>query len=139
MGWDWKGDEVIWSMQGAEATEQGNCSRFKGGQLPHCCERQPFIVDLLPGAPYNMQTTNCCKGGVVTSKLQDPTKYASVFQMSVGANNVTGFSMPENLTLGVSGYTCGSAVEVAPSRYSSDGGRRWTQALGKFLHAAKFY
>ncbi|KAK1557459.1 hypothetical protein Q3G72_024999 [Acer saccharum] len=35
--------------------------------LPHCCEKRPVIVDLLPGAPYNQQTKNCCKGGVLTS------------------------------------------------------------------------
>ncbi|KAE8723769.1 hypothetical protein F3Y22_tig00011761pilonHSYRG00175 [Hibiscus syriacus] len=27
--------------------------------------------------------------------------------------------------------TCAAPVQVAPSKYSSDGGRRWTQALGK--------
>ncbi|XWS40009.1 hypothetical protein CRYUN_Cryun18bG0103500 [Craigia yunnanensis] len=130
LGWEWVGDEVIWSMQGAEATEQGNCSRFKGRQVPHCCERKPLIIDLLPGAPYNMQTTNCCKGGVLSSLIQDPTKYAAVFQMNIGADNNSDFIMPENFTLGIPGYTCGQSVQVAPSRYSSDGGRRWTQALG---------
>ncbi|XP_022763312.1 COBRA-like protein 6 isoform X2 [Durio zibethinus] len=130
LGWDWTGDEAIWSMQGAEATEQGNCSRFRGGQLPHCCEKKPLIVDLLPGAPYNMQTTNCCKGGVLSSMIQDPTKYAAAFQMNIGAANNSDFTMPENFTLGIPGYSCAKPVQVAPSRYSSDGGRRWTQALG---------
>ncbi|KAL1061821.1 hypothetical protein V6Z11_D13G039100 [Gossypium hirsutum] len=131
MGWDWTGDEVIWAMQGAEATEQGNCSRFKGGQLPHCCEKSPFIVDLLPGAPYNMQTTNCCKGGILSSMIQDPSKFGAVFQMSTSAaTDEFGFHMPENFTIGVPGYTCAKPVQVAPSKYSSDGGRRWTQALG---------
>ncbi|KAF3435486.1 hypothetical protein FNV43_RR22575 [Rhamnella rubrinervis] len=55
VGWAWKGDEAIWNMWGAESTEQGDCSKFKGSQLPHCCEKQPTIVDLMPGAPYNMQ------------------------------------------------------------------------------------
>ncbi|KAK8668614.1 hypothetical protein V6N13_106064 [Hibiscus sabdariffa] len=129
LGWDWKGKEAIWNMQGAEATEQGNCSRFKGGQLPHCCERTPSIIDLLPGTPYNMQTSNCCKGGVLSSMTQDPSKYGSIFQMSVSAANKADFDMPENFTLGVQGYTCGQPVQVALSKYSSDG-RRWTQALG---------
>ncbi|KAE8698644.1 COBRA-like protein 1 [Hibiscus syriacus] len=129
LGWDWKGDEAIWNMLGAEATEQGNCSRFKGGQLPHCCERTPSIVDLLPGTPYNMQTTNCCKGGVLSSMIQDPSKYGSVFEMTVSSATKAGFNMPENFTIGVQGYTCGDAVPVAPSKYSLDG-RRWTQALG---------
>ncbi|OMP01595.1 Glycosyl-phosphatidyl inositol-anchored, plant [Corchorus olitorius] len=116
-------------MQGAEATEQGNCTRFKGGALPHCCEKTPAIVDLLPGAPYNMQTSNCCKGGVLTSMVQDSSKYVSVFQMNIGAGKDSDFAMPENFTLGIPGYSCGAAFRVAPSRYSSDGGRRWTQAL----------
>ncbi|GMI88200.1 COBRA-like protein 6 precursor [Hibiscus trionum] len=130
LGWDWTGKEAIWSMQGAEATEQGNCSRFKGGQLPHCCEKTPSIIDLLPGTPYNMQTANCCKGGVLSSMIQDPSMYGSIFQMSVSASDKADFNMPENFTFGVQGYTCGPAVEVAPSKYSTDGGRRWTQALG---------
>ncbi|KAE8690617.1 COBRA-like protein 6 [Hibiscus syriacus] len=129
LGWDWKGDEAIWNMRGAEATEQGNCSRFKGDQLPHCCERTPSIVDLLPGTPYNMQTTNCCKGDVLSSMIQDPSKYDSVFEMSVSGDTKAGFNMPENFTIGIQGYTCGHAVPVAPSKYSLDG-RRWTQALG---------
>ncbi|KAH1072301.1 hypothetical protein J1N35_024629 [Gossypium stocksii] len=93
-----------------------------GGQLPHCCEKKPLIVDLLPGAPYNIQTSNCCKGGVLSSVIQDPTKHAAVFQMNIGAG--------QNFSLGVPGYTCAKPVQVAPSKYSSDGGRRWTQALG---------
>ncbi|KAK1553203.1 hypothetical protein Q3G72_030797 [Acer saccharum] len=66
VSWAWSADEVIiWSMVGAEATEQGNCSAFQARvPLPHCCEKRPVIVDLLPGAPYNQQTKNCCKGGV---------------------------------------------------------------------------
>ncbi|XP_057428485.1 COBRA-like protein 1 isoform X2 [Lotus japonicus] len=60
LGWSWRGDEVIWSMTGAEATEQGNCTRFRQKQ-PHCCEKEPAIIDLMPGAPYNMQSANCCK------------------------------------------------------------------------------
>ncbi|KAK6282658.1 hypothetical protein POUND7_016483 [Theobroma cacao] len=130
LGWAWVGDEVIWSMQGAEATEQGNCSRFKGQELPHCCEKKPVIVDLLPGALYNLQTANCCKGGVLTSMVQDPDKIAAVFQMVAGSVNVSDFIMPENFTLGIPGYSCGKPVSVAPSKYTSDGGRRWTQALG---------
>ncbi|KAB1997493.1 hypothetical protein ES319_D12G028300v1 [Gossypium barbadense] len=132
LGWEWLGKEVIWSIQGAEATEQGNCSRFKGGQLPHCFENKPLIVDLLPGAPYNIQTSNCCKGGVLSSMIQDPAKYAAVFQMNIRAGGAadSDFDMPQNFSLGVPGYTCAKPVQVASSKYSSDGGRRWTQALG---------
>nr|AFZ78571.1 COBRA-like protein [Populus tomentosa] len=130
LNWAWKGKEVIWSMQGAEATEQGNCTEFKGSTLPHCCEKEPFIVDLLPGTNYNAQTQNCCKGGVLSSMKQDPSKYVATFQMAVGGSGTNSrFIMPENFNLGVPGYSCGGAVKVEPSRYTTDGGRRWTQAI----------
>nr|APR63662.1 phytochelatin synthetase-like protein 6 [Populus tomentosa] len=130
LNWAWKGKEVIWSMQGAEATEQGNCTEFKGSTLPHCCEKEPFIVDLLPGTNYNAQTQNCCKGGVLSSMKQDPSKYVATFQMAVGGSGTNSrFRMPENFNLGVPGYSCGGAVKVEPSRYTTDGGRRWTQAI----------
>ncbi|KAL9353786.1 hypothetical protein Peur_051756 [Populus x canadensis] len=130
LNWAWKGKEVIWSMQGAEATEQGNCTEFKESTLPHCCEKEPFIVDLLPGTNYNAQTQNCCKGGVLSSMKQDPSKYVATFQMAVGGSGTNSqFIMPENFTLGVPGYSCGGAVKVEASRYTTDGGRRWTQAL----------
>ncbi|KAI3518079.1 hypothetical protein L1887_06459 [Cichorium endivia] len=73
----WK---LIWDMRGAEATEQGNCSAYLGKpQLPHSCEREPAIIDLLPGTPYNMQVQNCCKGGVLSSFIQDPENSMSTF------------------------------------------------------------
>ncbi|MBA0733339.1 hypothetical protein Gogos_017368, partial [Gossypium gossypioides] len=132
LGWEWQGDEAIMSMLGAEATEQGNCSRFKGGEnLPHCCEKQPMIIDLLPEASFNMKTSNCCKGGVLSSMVQDPSNYAAIFVMKIGAvNSSDPFKMPGNFSFGVSGYTCGQPARVPPSRYSSDSGRRRTQALG---------
>ncbi|XP_058008007.1 COBRA-like protein 6 [Hevea brasiliensis] len=130
LNWDWVGNEVIWGMWGAEATEQGNCSVFRGSQLPHCCEKSPVIIDLMPGAPYNMQSQNCCKGGVLSSMKQDPSRSGATFQMNVGGHaDYSNFVMPENFTLGLPGYTCGNAYEVQPSRYPADGGRRWTQAL----------
>ncbi|KAF3505326.1 hypothetical protein F2Q69_00044781 [Brassica cretica] len=64
LGWAWAKKEVIWSMVGAQTTEQGVCSKFKGN-VPHCCKKVPTVVDLLPGVPYNQQFSNCCKGGVV--------------------------------------------------------------------------
>lgn len=132
-GWAWKGKEVIWKMWGAEATEQGNCSMFSGGNIPHCCERKPVIIDLLPGTAYKDQYYNCCKGGVLSSMTQDPSKFASSFKLVVGNARIANNALipPENFTLGVPGYTCGPAYVVPPSRYSDDGGRRWQQALGK--------
>lgn len=143
LGWAWKGDEVIWAMLGAEAKEQGNCTRFKGQQKPHCCEKEPVIIDLMPGTPYNMQTANCCKGGVLTSAKQDHTKRGATFQMnyikgSVSDSGASSFSMPENFTLGIPGYSCGTPFQVPPTKFTKDG-HRWQQVLGEsdklFCHA----
>lgn len=83
LGWNWAKKEVIWSIVGAQATEQGDCSKFKGN-VPHCCKRDPVILDLLPGVPYNQQFSNCCKGGVMASWGEDPSESVSSFQLSVG-------------------------------------------------------
>ncbi|KAM7278962.1 hypothetical protein ACFE04_006096 [Oxalis oulophora] len=103
MGWTWAKKEVIWGMVGAQTTEQGDCSRFKGPDPPHCCKKRPTVVDLLPGTPYNQQTANCCKGGVLSSWIQDPAPGP--------------------------GYTCGPAKIVKPSRFFTPDKRRVTQAL----------
>ncbi|MBA0847386.1 hypothetical protein Goshw_017181 [Gossypium schwendimanii] len=67
IGWTWANKEVIWSMVGAQAIDQGDCSNFKTN-IPHSCETSPAIVDLLPGSvPQNQQLPNCCKGGVLGS------------------------------------------------------------------------
>lgn len=115
-------------MWGAEATQQGDCSRLKGTNS-HCCDKTPVIVDLLPGASYNLQTANCCKAGLLSSITQNPSKFGASFQMNVGAAN---FVMPQNFSLGVPGYTCSHPLQVPETKYSSDGGRRWTQAVSKF-------
>ncbi|KAF3628792.1 COBRA-like protein 6 [Capsicum chacoense] len=127
--WSWHGKEVIWDMRGAETTEQGDCSAVRGS--PHCCEKEPVIVDLLPGVPYNMQTANCCKGGVLTSMTQDPGKYGASFEMGIGSasDDGSGPRIPENFTLGIPGYTCGQPFPVPPSKFSVDKGRRKTQAV----------
>lgn len=123
---------MIWSILGAEATEQGNCSAFKGKKLPHCCEKEPVIIDLLAGAPYNKQVANCCKGGVLSSMTQDPRKYVASFQMHIGSasSNSSVFGIPERFTLGLPGYTCGEPFLVPPTKFTEDQGRRRTQALG---------
>ncbi|XP_039141082.1 COBRA-like protein 1 isoform X2 [Dioscorea cayenensis subsp. rotundata] len=132
LGWSWAKKEVIWSMVGGQATEQGDCSRFKGN-IPHCCKKNPAIVDLLPGTPYNMQIANCCKGGVLNSLIQDPSTASSSFQLSVGAAGTSNKTVrvPKNFTLKAPGpgYTCGIAKVVRPSKFASQDGRRTTQAL----------
>ncbi|XP_027113199.1 COBRA-like protein 6 isoform X1 [Coffea arabica] len=133
LSWIWPGNGVIWDIWGAEATEQGNCSAFRGRQLPHSCEKKPVIVDLLPGAPYNKQVANCCKGGVLTSLSQDQAKFGASFQMNIGSSSVNGGpipGVPANFSLGLPGYTCGDPFKVPPSKFIEDQGRRRTQALG---------
>ncbi|CAL5084895.1 unnamed protein product [Urochloa decumbens] len=100
VGWTWAKKEVIWSMVGAQATEQGDCSRFKGN-IPHSCKRTPAVVDLLPGVPYNQQIANCCRGGVISAYGQDPGAAVAAFQVSVGQAGTTNrtVKVPKNFTL----------------------------------------
>ncbi|KAL9685857.1 hypothetical protein QQ045_023311 [Rhodiola kirilowii] len=135
LGWSWAKKEVIWSIVGAQTTEQGDCSKFKGN-IPHCCQRTPSVVDLLPGVPYNQQIANCCKGGVVASWGQDPAAAVSAFQVSVGlagTSNKT-VKLPKNFTLlgPGPGYTCGPAKVVPSTVFLSPDRRRKTQALSKY-------
>nr|GLL39142.1 hypothetical protein CDL15_Pgr027500 [Ipomoea trifida] len=121
LGWTWAKKEVIWTMVGAQTTDQGDCSKFKGS-VPHCCKTNPTVVDLLPGVPYNQQFSNCCKGGVLASWGQDPQASVSAFQVSVGqagTSNKT-VKLPKNFTLlgPGPGYTCGPA-KIVPSTKSS--------------------
>ncbi|KOM54091.1 hypothetical protein LR48_Vigan09g275000 [Vigna angularis] len=119
-------------MLGAEAKEQGNCTRFRGQQKPHCCKKEPVIIDLMPGTPYNMQTANCCKAGILTSLKQDHTKLGATFQMNYvkPSDSGPGFTMPENFTLGIPGYSCGTPFQVPPTMFTKDG-HRWQQVLDK--------
>ncbi|CAF2107992.1 unnamed protein product [Brassica napus] len=135
LSWHWVNKTVIWDMRGAETTEQGNCSAFASSEtLPHCCLRRPTIVDLLPGAPFNMQVSNCCRGGVLTSMSQDRINHVSAFHMTIGnfPDDPGEFTMPCDFDIGVPGYTCSNATSVDPSKYSTDKGRRKTQALAFF-------
>ena len=135
LGWTWLKKEVIWNMVGAQATEQGDCSKFKGDP-PHCCKKTPTVVDLLPGTPYNHQISNCCRGGVVSAWAQDSATAVSAFQISVGQSGTTNTTVraPRNITLKAPGpgYTCGPAKTVAPTKFFSDDKRRKTQAMCKF-------
>ncbi|GAA0157925.1 hypothetical protein LIER_15080 [Lithospermum erythrorhizon] len=128
LSWRWEGNNgVIWNMWGAQAMEQGNCSTFKGN-LPHSCEKNPVIIDLLPGAILTKQCPNCCKAGVLSSMEHDYNKRISEFQMHVGTPSSSG-APANNFSLVLPGYTCADPVEVPPSRFIEDQGRRTTQAL----------
>ncbi|XP_022639362.1 protein COBRA [Vigna radiata var. radiata] len=132
LGWTWAKKEVIWNVVGGQTTEQGDCSRFKGN-IPHCCKKDPTVVDLLPGTPYNQQIANCCTGGVLTSWAQDPEHAISSFQLSVGSAGTTNktVKLPRNFTLKAPGpgYTCGPAKIVKPTKFITKDKRRTTQAL----------
>ena len=134
MRWTWAKKEVIWNMVGGQATEQGDCSKFKGN-IPHSCKKNPTVVDLLPGTPYNQQIANCCKGGVLSSWAQDPTNAVSSFQVSVGRAGTTNktVKVPKNFTLKAPGpgYTCGPAKIVRPTKFITPDKRRVTVALSK--------
>ncbi|KAL8061184.1 hypothetical protein ABFX02_02G070900 [Erythranthe guttata] len=130
LSWEWRNDEVIWAMTGAETTEQGDCSRFIGASLPHSCAKIPVVIDLLPNAPFNKQVNNCCRGGILTSMMQDPAGYLSAFEMNVGsASSHLNIFVPANFTLGFPGYTCGDPIRVPPTKFPEDHGRRSTQAF----------
>ncbi|RCV34750.1 hypothetical protein SEVIR_7G194200v4 [Setaria viridis] len=129
LSWNWAGKEVIWGTWGAEATEQGDCSRFGGGNRPHCCQKRPVMVDLPPGTPYNQQVDNCCRGGVLSSLTQSNRTSVAAFQMTVGeyaaAKDGGGKEpeMPWGFDVGVPGYSCSNATKVPPTRSKVDKNR----------------
>lgn len=129
-------------MVGSQTTEQGDCSKFKGN-VPHCCKKNPTVVDLLPGTPYNQQIANCCKGGVLSSWAQDPTMAVGAFQISVGRAGTTNktVKVPKNFTLNAPGpgYTCGPAKIVRPTQFIQPDKRRVTQALSKLTNFCTYF
>lgn len=132
LGWSWLKKEVIWNLIGAETREQGDCSKWKSA-LPHCCSKKPEVIDLLPGVPYNQQTANCCRGGVLSSFMQDPKTSVASFQIVVGNTGNTNktINLPKNITLLTPGpgYTCGPAKLQPNTKFLSADGRRTTQAF----------
>lgn len=135
LSWAWAKNEIIWSMLGAQTTMQGDCSMFHSNPLPHCCDRRPVVIDLLPLPPESMRIANCCKGGVLPSFGQDPENALAVFQVAVGGagNTNTTVVLPENFTLSSSssgpGYTCSPAMQVPKSQFLAPDGRRSTEAF----------
>ncbi|KAG0597729.1 hypothetical protein M758_12G016900 [Ceratodon purpureus] len=132
MGWTWSKKEVIWNIIGSETREQGDCSKWKSA-LPHCCKKTPEVIDLLPGVPYNQQTANCCRGGVLSSFMQDPATSVASYQIVVGNTGNTNITiqLPKNFTLMTPGpgYTCSKAAVVPKTKFLSADGRRTTEAF----------
>ncbi|KAK3406403.1 hypothetical protein EUGRSUZ_K02542 [Eucalyptus grandis] len=120
------------SIVGAQATDQGYCSKFNG-KIPHSCERSPAIIDLFPGVHDNQKYTYCCKGGIVTSWGQDPAAAVSSFQVSVrlSGTSSTSVKLPRDFYLlrpGL-GYTCSGATIMPPSVLFSADGRRKNRVM----------
>ncbi|KVH96538.1 Glycosyl-phosphatidyl inositol-anchored, plant [Cynara cardunculus var. scolymus] len=115
LGFTWSNKEVIWSISGAIATHQGNCSSFKD-EIPHCCIPTPQIVDLM-------------HGGVLTARAINAQQSSSSFNMVVG--NLQVVQMPINLTLLVPGpgYTCSPLEDTEPTVSLVIGGRREEQVF----------
>jgi hypothetical protein len=133
LGWSWAKKEIIWNIVGAQATEQGDCSKITGGAIPHSCAPTPQIVDLLPGVPYSSQTANCCRGGVLSAFAQDPANSVASFIITVGrsGNTNTSVVLPKNFTLAGPGpgYSCSPAALVPKTKFLSPDKRRTTLAL----------
>ncbi|KAJ1415959.1 COBRA, plant [Sesbania bispinosa] len=99
LGWTWANNEVIWSMNGAFATDRGNCLGYSGSQIPHSCKKDPTIVDLTPQVSQN-RSENCCRGGLLSAWAIDPLNSFSSFELEVRnlGENPLG-QPPTNLTL----------------------------------------
>lgn len=80
--------------------------------------RSPTVVDLTAEAPLTDKIDDCCKGGVLLTKLQDARKSTAEFQIAVGNAGTTNrtVQMPKNYTLAApgSGYSCSSAKSRDP-------------------------
>ncbi|KAF3623979.1 putative phospholipase D delta-like [Capsicum annuum] len=78
-----------------------------------------------------MQTTNCCKGEVLTSMTQDLGRYGTSFEMGIGSasDDGSGPRILENFTFGIPSYTYGQPFPVPPRKFSVDKGRRKTKEV----------
>lgn len=133
LGWSWAQEEIIWSMAGAFATQQGNCSTFKS-RIPHSCKRDPIIIDLTPDAAPENRTAHCCRNGVLSSwAIDQPTSFSSFDVVVGGLDAKANPRKPQNLTLLAPrrGYTCGPLEDDTPTVVPVGGGRREEQVFCK--------
>lgn len=132
LGWTWTNKEVILSMTGAIATQQGHCSiNF---QSAHSCTTDPVFVDLMPDAAAVNRTENCCRGGLLSSWVIDQPNSISSFEIEVG-NLGHGLSyLPLNSTfMGPGpGYTCSPFADAPPTVSTVLDARREEQVFSKF-------
>lgn len=122
-------------------TDQGNCSAYTN-PIPHSCMENPVMVDLGPDVSPETRSEHCCRGGLLSARIIDPSNSFSSFELKVG--NVGNGSLgqaPNNLTLMAPGpgYTCSSLLDMDPTMSSDFGGRRQVPALSKFSIANRQY
>ncbi|KAH7669055.1 COBRA plant protein [Dioscorea alata] len=140
LGWRWVNKEVIWSMTGAIAIHQGDCSNFTT-RVPYCCKENPVIIDLTPEAPPETRTANCCRSGVLTASGIDMPNSLSYFDMIIGhLDGKPNVKIPRNLTLLAPsiGYTCSPLVDSTPTTVIVDGGLRKEQAFRTWKSACTY-
>lgn len=134
LGWTWANNEVIWSMSGAFATQQGNCSSFK--TIAHSCVKNPVILDLMPEALPENRSEDCCRGGLLSAWVINPSKSFSSFEITVGnlGANSSWFA-PQNLTLMAPGpgYTCGQVLDTDPTVSTDIDIRRQVQVYSEYF------
>ncbi|KAI4367706.1 hypothetical protein MLD38_023415 [Melastoma candidum] len=139
LGWTWAKDEVIWSISGAYATQNGNCSSFMD-EIPHSCLKSPVIRDL-PDSSKENRSGDRCRGGVLSAWAVDPSESFSSFDIRVGRleQNTRGYP-PLNLTLVAPGpgYTCSPLIDTDPTISSDIGGRREVQVLRTWKSACSY-
>lgn len=122
-------------MNGAFATEQGNCSLFKF-DIPHSCEERPVILDLMPEASLGNRSEGCCRSGVLSAWAVDRSKSFSSFEISVGSKDEDGNELPPaNITLMAPGpgYTCSPFLDSHPTVSSVIDGKREVQVFSKYF------
>lgn len=133
LGWTWAKKEVIWSMNGAFATDRGNCTGFTD-QIPHSCNRNPVIADLDPDVSLDKRSEHCCHGGLLSAQAVDSSNSFSSFELKVG--NLGRGSLgqaPNNLILMApgGGYTCSPLLDTDPTMSLDFGGQK-QPAFSKF-------
>ncbi|KAF5191131.1 Cobra-like protein, partial [Thalictrum thalictroides] len=83
LGWTWASDEIILSMTGAFTLQQRNCSSLRTDETPHCCQKDPVIVDMPENALPESRSENFCHGGMISAMATDPSKSSTSFEIRV--------------------------------------------------------
>eukprot|EP00245_Coleochaete_scutata_P004979 TRINITY_DN180_c0_g1_i1.p1 TRINITY_DN180_c0_g1~~TRINITY_DN180_c0_g1_i1.p1 ORF type:complete len:702 (+),score=89.78 TRINITY_DN180_c0_g1_i1:352-2457(+) len=145
LSWEWTGGEIIASMQGAEATQVGDCLHvpaaiyYKNLQNQvHTCEPEPQIVDLMlnRATPASQGVKACCKNGTILPAVLDPSQSYSQFVMTVfkippmiGEDTMV---PPVNFRINKDEYLCTPPVRTLPTVIPIDGSRRVNYAVQSF-------